>query len=109
MYPVKVLEACVKNCGAPMHKEVATKDMMDSFRELAKVDTVCSFLLYDFATTGLEIATNTVTFVTKFFPLRPKYTSMEKSQICNLLSPLLFRNKRVSSCYFADTFAKINK
>ena len=57
MYPVKVLEACVKNCGAPMHKEVATKDMMDSFRELAKVDTVCSFLLYDFATTGLEIAT----------------------------------------------------
>lgn len=35
-YGLIVLEACVKNCGAPMHKEVATKDMMDSFRELAK-------------------------------------------------------------------------
>ena len=33
----KVLEACVKNCGAPMHKEVATKEIMDFFRELAKV------------------------------------------------------------------------
>lgn len=31
-----VLEACVKNCGAPMHKEVATKEMMETFRELAK-------------------------------------------------------------------------
>ncbi|KAM7448598.1 hypothetical protein ABFA07_003502 [Porites harrisoni] len=31
-----VLEACMKNCGAPIHKEVATKDMMDTFRELAK-------------------------------------------------------------------------
>lgn len=27
----------MKNCGAPIHKEVATKDMMDTFRELAKV------------------------------------------------------------------------
>ena len=34
---LKVLEACVKNCGAPMHKEVATKEIMDCFRELAKV------------------------------------------------------------------------
>ena len=34
---LKVLEACVKNCGAPMHKEVATKEIMDFFRELAKV------------------------------------------------------------------------
>ena len=33
----QVLEACMKNCGAPIHKEVATKDMMDTFRELAKV------------------------------------------------------------------------
>ncbi|KAK2564021.1 Hepatocyte growth factor-regulated tyrosine kinase substrate, partial [Acropora cervicornis] len=40
-YGLIVLEACVKNCGAPMHKEVATKDMMDSFRELAKVSTEC--------------------------------------------------------------------
>ncbi|CAH3040159.1 unnamed protein product [Pocillopora meandrina] len=31
-----VLEACVKNCGAPMHKEVATKEIMDCLRELAK-------------------------------------------------------------------------
>ena len=36
-YTLKVLEACVKNCGAPMHKEVATKEIMDFFRELAKV------------------------------------------------------------------------
>ena len=34
---LKVLEACVKNCGAPMHKEVATKEIMEFFRELAKV------------------------------------------------------------------------
>ena len=27
----------MKNCGAPMHKEVATKEVMDAFRELAKV------------------------------------------------------------------------
>ena len=39
VYHVEVLEACVKNCGAPMHKEVATKEMMDNFRELAKVST----------------------------------------------------------------------
>ena len=56
---------------------------------------------------GLEIATNTVAFATKFFPLRLKY--LEKSQICDFLSPSLFRNKRVSSCHFAATFAKINK
>ena len=56
---------------------------------------------------GLEIATNTVAFATKFFPLRLKY--LEKLQICDLLSPSLFRNKRVSSSHFAATFAKINK
>ena len=55
---------------------------------------------------GLEIATNTVAFATKFFPLRLKY--LEKSQICDLLSSSLFRNKRVSGCHFAATFAKIN-
>ena len=27
----------MKNCGAPIHKEVATKEMMETFRELAKV------------------------------------------------------------------------
>ena len=55
---------------------------------------------------GLEIATNAVALVKIFFPLLLKY--LEKSQICNLFSPLLFRNKRVSSCRFAATFAKIN-
>ena len=64
-------------------------------------------LLLLFYIPGLEIATNTVAFATKFFPLRLKY--LEKSQICDLLSPSLFRNKRVSSCHFAATFAKINK
>ena len=57
--------------------------------------------------TGLEIATNTVAFATKFLPLRLEY--LEKSQICDLLSPSPFRNKRVSSFQFAATFAKINK
>ena len=57
--------------------------------------------------TGLEIVTNTVAFATKFLPSRLEY--LEKSQICDLLSPSLFRNKRVSSFHFAATFAKINK
>ena len=56
---------------------------------------------------GLEIATNPVAFAARFFPLRLKY--LEKSPICDLLSPLLFRNKKVSSFHFAATFAKINK
>ena len=34
---------------------------------------------------------------------------MEKSQICDSLSPSLFRNKKVSSFHFAASFAKINK
>jgi len=43
---VKVLEACVKNCGAPMHREVATKEMMDAFRELAKVSIIHVHCMY---------------------------------------------------------------
>ena len=43
---------------------------------------------------GHEFVTNTVTFAI---------------ECCDLFSPLLFRNKRVSSCHFAATFAKINK
>ena len=39
--------------------------------------------------------------------LRLKY--LEKLQICDLLPPSLFRNKRVSSSHFAAKFAKINK
>ena len=41
-----------------------------------------------------------------FFPLRLKY---HKSQICDLSRLMLFRNKRVSSCPFAASFAKVNK
>ena len=40
--------------------------------------------LYYYHYTGLEIATNTVAFVTKFFPLPLKY--LEKSQISLALS-----------------------
>ena len=71
---------------------------IDAYIELRNKLFVCA---------GLEIATNTVAFATKFFPLRPKY--LEKSQICDLLSPSLFRNKRVSSYHFAAIFAKINQ
>ena len=39
-----------------------------------------------------------------FYPLRLKY--LEKSQICALFSPLIFRNKRVTSCQFAATLTK---
>ena len=42
-----------------------------------------------------------------FFRLRLKYPV--KSQICYLFSTSLFWSKRVSSCHFAATFAKINK
>ena len=41
------------------------------------------------------------------FPLRLKY--LEKSQICDLFSSSLFRNKRVSRCRFAALFTKINE
>uniref|UniRef100_A0A1I7YAF0 Hepatocyte growth factor-regulated tyrosine kinase substrate n=1 Tax=Steinernema glaseri TaxID=37863 RepID=A0A1I7YAF0_9BILA len=33
------LEACVKNCGAPFHKEVATKAFMEDMRNLASEGT----------------------------------------------------------------------
>jgi growth factor-regulated tyrosine kinase substrate len=32
------LESIVKNCGGPIHKEVAQKDIMDTLKELAKVN-----------------------------------------------------------------------
>lgn len=31
------MESIVKNCGGAAHKEVAQKDVVDAFRELAKV------------------------------------------------------------------------
>lgn len=33
----KTLEACMKNCGGPIHDEVATRDCMDELRNLANV------------------------------------------------------------------------
>ena len=42
-----------------------------------------------------------------FFPLRLKY--LEKSQICDIFSTLLFWNRRVSSYHSAATFTEINK
>ena len=57
----------------------------------------------------LKLWTNTVTLILQlnFFPSRLKY--MEKSQICDLLSSLLFRNKRVSSCHIAAFLTNINE
>ena len=34
--PMQVLESVVKNCGSPVHDEVATKPFMEELRELAK-------------------------------------------------------------------------
>ena len=39
--------------------------------------------------------------------LRLKY--LEKSQICDLFSSSLFRNKRVTSCHFPALFTKLNE
>ena len=35
MYNLQVLETCVKNCGAPFHQEVATKECMEFLKEQA--------------------------------------------------------------------------
>ena len=57
--------------------------------------------------TGLEIATNTVAFATKFFPLRLKYLRSRKfATCCHLRS---FETKGFAVATFAATFAKINK
>ena len=34
----QTLEACVKNCGAIIHEEVASKLLMDDFRQCLKVN-----------------------------------------------------------------------
>jgi len=49
---------------------------------------------------GLEIATNTVAFATKFVPFATK--------ICRKFATyfLLFRNKRITSCQYAATLIK---
>ncbi|XP_076458618.1 hepatocyte growth factor-regulated tyrosine kinase substrate-like [Babylonia areolata] len=37
MFALGVLEACVKNCGAPVHREIATREFMEFFRDQAKM------------------------------------------------------------------------
>jgi hypothetical protein len=32
------LESIVKNCGAPIHKEVAQKDVIEALKQLVKVN-----------------------------------------------------------------------
>ena len=36
-HALSLLEFLVKNCGAPVHNEVFTKDFLDTLRNLAKV------------------------------------------------------------------------
>lgn len=36
LYALQVMESCVKNCGALVHEEVATKAFMEELRELVK-------------------------------------------------------------------------
>ena len=40
--PFQTLEACMKNCGGPIHDEVATRDFMDELRNLANVSALIS-------------------------------------------------------------------
>nr|CAG4647868.1 EOG090X05AE [Moina brachiata] len=39
LYGLLVLESVVKNCGAPIHEEVASKAFMDEFREMVRKTT----------------------------------------------------------------------
>ena len=58
--------------------------------------------------TGLEIATNKITFATEFSPFATKVSGeVENLQLVN--SPSLLQNKRISSCHFSATFANIKK
>ncbi|XP_071445048.1 hepatocyte growth factor-regulated tyrosine kinase substrate [Hetaerina americana] len=36
MFGLQVLESCVKNCGTPIHDEIATKQFMEQLKELVK-------------------------------------------------------------------------
>ena len=38
----QTLEACMKNCGGPIHDEVATREFMDDLRNLANVSSITS-------------------------------------------------------------------
>lgn len=38
-YALLVLESVVKNCGAPIHDEVATKQFMETLRDLLKTSS----------------------------------------------------------------------
>lgn len=37
LYAFQVLESCVKNCGAPIHQEIVSRQFMEELRELIKV------------------------------------------------------------------------
>ncbi|XP_064462883.1 hepatocyte growth factor-regulated tyrosine kinase substrate-like isoform X3 [Ornithodoros turicata] len=39
LFALQVLESCVKNCGAPVHNEIATKQFMEELRDLVKANT----------------------------------------------------------------------
>lgn len=39
MFGLQVLESCVKNCGTPIHDEIATKQFMEQLRDLVKVSS----------------------------------------------------------------------
>jgi growth factor-regulated tyrosine kinase substrate len=36
IFPFQVMESIVKNCGAPVHQEIATAHFMEEMRELVK-------------------------------------------------------------------------
>lgn len=37
LYAFQVLESVVKNCGTPVHNEIASRQFMEELRELIKV------------------------------------------------------------------------
>lgn len=39
LYALQVLESWVKNCGSPIHQEVATKQFMEELKDLLKIST----------------------------------------------------------------------
>lgn len=39
LFALQVLESCVKNCGSPVHNEIATKQFMEELRDLVKANT----------------------------------------------------------------------
>lgn len=39
LYALQVLEVCVKNCGTPLHQEIASKEFMEFLKDQAKIRT----------------------------------------------------------------------